>query len=59
MGMKIACSIPSSRDIPLSLNLGTPVVVSQPKSAVARQLRQLSMLYSPVESEPARKGWRR
>jgi pilus assembly protein CpaE len=59
MGMKIACSIPSSRDIPLSLNLGTPVVLSQPKSAVARQLRQLSMLYSPVQTEPARKGWRR
>lgn len=59
MGMKIACSIPSSREIPLSLNLGTPVVVSQPKSAVAKQLRQLSALYAPVEAEPVRKGWRR
>ena len=36
MGMKIACSIPSSREIPLSLNLGTPVVISEPKSAVAQ-----------------------
>jgi hypothetical protein len=41
------------------MNLGTPVVIGEPKSAVAKQLRQLSTLYSPVESEPARKGWRR
>lgn len=59
MGMKIACSIPSSREIPLSLNLGTPVVMSEPKSAVARQLQQLALLYAPIDAVPARKGWRR
>jgi pilus assembly protein CpaE len=59
MGMEIACSIPSSREIPLSLNLGTPVVVSEPKSAVAKQFRELAQLFAPVEAEPARKGWRR
>jgi len=59
MGMKIACSIPSSREIPLSLNLGTPVVISEPKSPVAKQLQQLSQLYAPSEAEPVRKGWRR
>lgn len=61
MGMKIACSIPSSREIPLSLNLGTPVVVSEPSSAVAMQLQELSALYSPVAAKQAktRKGWRR
>jgi pilus assembly protein CpaE len=59
MGMKIACSIPSSREIPLSLNLGTPVVISEPKSAVARQLQQLALLYAPSDAQPARKGWRR
>ncbi len=59
MGMKIACSIPSSREIPLSLNLGTPVVISEPKSAVAKQLQLLAQIYAPVEAEPARKGWRR
>ena len=57
MGMKIACSIPSSREIPLSLNLGTPVVISEPKSAVARQLQQLSQLYSDIDAPQARKGW--
>jgi pilus assembly protein CpaE len=59
MGMKIACSIPSSREIPLSLNLGTPVVISEPKSGVARQLQQLAQLYAPSDAAPARKGWRR
>ena len=59
MGMKIACSIPSSREIPLSLNLGTPVVISEPKAAVAKQLQQLALLYAPSNAEPARKGWRR
>ncbi len=59
MGMKIACSIPSSREIPLSLNLGTPVVISEPKSAVAKQLQQLALLYAPSKAEPVRKGWRR
>jgi len=59
MGMKIACSIPSSREIPLSLNLGTPVIISEPKSAVAKQLQQLSQLFAPSNAEPTRKGWRR
>lgn len=59
MGMKIACSIPSSRQIPLSLNLGTPVVVAEPKSAVAKQFQQLAQLFAPVEAQRSRKGWRR
>lgn len=59
MGMTIACSIPSSREIPLSLNLGTPVVLSEPKSPVAKQLQQLALLYAPSDAPPARKGWRR
>lgn len=59
IGMKISCSIPSSREIPLSLNLGTPVVVSEPKSPVARQLQALAQLFSPATPEKARKGWRK
>jgi pilus assembly protein CpaE len=55
IGMKIACSIPSSREIPLSLNLGTPVVISEPKSAVAKQFELLSQLYSPIETTKVRK----
>ena len=59
VGMRIACSLPSSREVPLSLNLGTPVVVREPRSAVARQLEQLSQLYAPHEAVKARRGWRR
>ena len=61
IGMKIYCSIPSSREIPLSLNLGTPVVISEPKSAVARQLQLLAELYAPapINGSKARKAWRR
>jgi pilus assembly protein CpaE len=59
IGLKISCSIPSSREIPLSLNFGTPVVVSEPKSAVAKQLQQLAQMYAAAEPAKARKGWRR
>lgn len=59
MGMKIACSIPSTREIPLSLNMGTPVVANAPKSAAAKQFRQLADIFAPVEVERTKKGWRR
>lgn len=59
IGLKIACSIPSSREIPLSLNLGTPVVISEPKSTVAKHLQQLAEFYAPVEAAKTKKGWRR
>ena len=56
IGMKISCSIPSSREIPLSLNLGTPVVISEPKSPVAKQLQRLAQLYAPVDAEQGTEG---
>ena len=59
IGMEISCSIPSSRELPLALNLGTPVVISEPKSAVAKQLQQLAQQYAPVEADKPKKGWRR
>ena len=59
MRMMIACSIPSTREIPLSLNLGRPVVITEPKSEVAKQLQKLAQLYSPLDAEKAGKGRRR
>jgi pilus assembly protein CpaE len=59
IGMKISYSIPSSRDVPMSLNLGTPVVVSEPKSSVAKQLQLLSQHYAPLEAASNKKGRRR
>ena len=59
MGMKISRSIPSSREIPFSLNMGSPVVISEPKSSVAKHLRGVAELFSPVHASKARKGWRK
>jgi len=59
LGMKICCTIPVSRELPLALNLGTPVVVSEPRSAVAKQLQELAQRYAPAEAGKQRKGWRR
>jgi pilus assembly protein CpaE len=43
--------IPSDRDIPRSVNEGTPIVMSKPQSEAAEALRQLAT--SLVESDPA------
>jgi pilus assembly protein CpaE len=59
VGMKTACQIPSSREVPLALNMGTPLVKSEPKSAVAKQFVLLSQLYAPIETDKPKKGWRR
>ena len=60
MGMRIACSIPSSRSVPLSLNLGDPVVTSEPRSNVAKKIQELAEIFSPVTSDrTTKKGWRR
>jgi pilus assembly protein CpaE len=59
IGLKICCSVPQSKELPLALNLGIPVVVNEPRSAAARQLQQLAQLYAPVDAGKARKGWRR
>jgi pilus assembly protein CpaE len=59
LGMPITCSVPASRELPLALHLGIPVVINEPKSAAARQLQELALHFAPVEAEKARKGWRR
>ena len=58
MEMDIACEIPSSREIPLSLNLGIPVVENAPKSSAAKHFRQLAELFAPAEPN-GRRGRRR
>lgn len=41
IGMPVDIALPSSRAVPLSLNQGSPVVESDPRSAVARQMTEL------------------
>jgi len=48
--------VPSDRDIPRSVNEGTPIVMSKPQSEAAEAFRHLAT--SIVETEPAREGRR-
>jgi pilus assembly protein CpaE len=59
LGMPITCSVPASRELPLALNLGIPVVINEPKSAAAKQIQQLADHFAPAPAEKSRKGWRR
>ncbi len=59
VGLPVSCTIPSSRSIPLSMNVGTPIVKSEPKSPAALQFKLLAGLYSPVAVEKPKRGWRR
>jgi pilus assembly protein CpaE len=59
LGMPITCSVSASRELPLALNLGIPVVINEPKSTAAKQIQQLAELFAPAPAEKARKGWRR
>ena len=45
VGLPVACTIPSSRDVPLAMNLGQPVVQLEPKSAVSKQFGHLARLF--------------
>jgi pilus assembly protein CpaE len=61
VGWPIECTIPSAREIPFSMNVGTPVVKLHPRSAVAKQMVQLSHLFTPTIDldKPKRRLFRR
>jgi pilus assembly protein CpaE len=65
VGWPIECTIPSAREIPYSMNVGTPVVKLHPRSAAARQMVQLSHLFTPAtdvaidNAKPKRRLFRR
>jgi pilus assembly protein CpaE len=59
VGLPVACTIPSSRDVPLAMNVGKPVVETEPRSVIAKQFEQLANLFdAPVDAEPKRR-WRK
>jgi pilus assembly protein CpaE len=60
VGLPIKAMIPSAREIPLSMNVGTPVVKLEPKSAVAKRMAELSHLFAPVTAtdKPKRRWFR-
>jgi pilus assembly protein CpaE len=60
VGWPIECLIPSAREIPLSMNVGTPVVRLEPRSKVAKQMVQLAQLFTPAgPAKPKRRAFRR
>jgi pilus assembly protein CpaE len=60
VGMKADVQVPSSREIPLALNMGTPVVKSVPRAEVSKRFQQLSRLFAPItERDKPKRGWRR
>jgi pilus assembly protein CpaE len=60
VGMSADVQVPSSREIPMAMNIGTPVVKSVPKAEVSRRFQQLSQLFAPItDSDKPKRGWRR
>ena len=52
VGMKVASAIPSSRDVPLSMNQGRTLVLDDPGAPVARELMELANRFLDVDAEP-------
>jgi pilus assembly protein CpaE len=50
LGVAIDVQIPSSRDVPLSINQGTPLAASRPRSPVVQALGQLASAVMPQAS---------
>jgi pilus assembly protein CpaE len=50
VGLPVHVAIPSSRGVPLSMNQGTPIMESQPRSPVARQFGALTQRFGEQRS---------
>jgi len=61
VGLRVDVAVPSSRAVPLSLNQGQPIALSQPRSPIAKPLRALAARVVPEVRQPAaaRIPWRR
>ena len=57
VGINVDVAIPSSRSVPLSLNQGEPLVLSDPRSAVTLSMLQLvkrvAPQVAPVDTRPS------
>ena len=62
LGMSVDVALPSTRAIPLALNQGVPLIESDPRATVTRQLEQLATRFTanaPRTPGTARRSWRR
>jgi pilus assembly protein CpaE len=55
--IKVAFQVPSDRAIPVSVNRGSPAVISESNSEVARALRHMAESLLPAESAKAKRRW--
>jgi pilus assembly protein CpaE len=55
--IKVAFEVPSDRAIPVSVNRGSPAVISEASSEVARALRQMAESLLPADPEKAKRRW--
>jgi len=55
IGMPFAVRVPSSRDVPISVNRGEPLYVLQPMHPVSRAIRQLADRCAGTEEAPKRR----
>jgi pilus assembly protein CpaE len=55
--IKVAYEVPSDRAIPVSVNRGSPAVISEANSEVARALRQMANALLPADPEKAKRRW--
>jgi pilus assembly protein CpaE len=56
LGVEIDVSIPSSRDVPLSINQGEPLAVSRPRSPVVQAIGQLAAALAPEMAHEGGRG---
>ncbi len=55
VGMRVDVGIPSSREVPLSMNEGAPIVESRNRTPVARKILELAGLFTEI-TQPANGG---
>jgi pilus assembly protein CpaE len=59
VGWPIVAMVPSAREIPMSMNVGTPIVKLEPGSKVAKQMQRLAQLFVPAVDKSRPRWWRR
>lgn len=68
LGLPIEASVPSSRDVTISMNEGVPVVESRPRTPAARELQRLASFFAEPSratvnagagGDASKRGWRK
>ena len=59
VGMTVDVAVPSSRAVPLSMNQGSPLLESDPRSAVAKQLAELTRRFVDQPAQQSGRMFRR